>query len=103
MPSQIETRRAQAQRVHVTVDALTVDLDDGRTITTPLAWYPRLMHGTEQERQNHQIIGQGEGVHWPDLDEDLSVEGMLAGLPSAEGPKSLKTWLDQRNASRKTG
>jgi hypothetical protein len=96
MASVVETRPAHAVKAIVSDDELTVWLDDGRTIITPLAWYPRLMHATESERQNFQIIGQGEGLHWPNLDEDLSVAGMLAGQPSGEGPESLARWLTQR-------
>ncbi|MFH0871609.1 MAG: DUF2442 domain-containing protein, partial [bacterium] len=77
-----EIQVARAQSVFVTDDSLTVDFTDGRTISVPLAWYPRLMHGTPQERNNWQLIGGGEGIHWRDLDEDLSVVGLLLGRPS---------------------
>jgi len=93
---QTEIQVAKAQNVTVTDDSLTVDLTDGRTITAPLAWYPRLVHGTPQERNNWQIIGNGEGIHWPDLDEDLSVEGLLLGRPSGESQRSFQRWLDER-------
>ncbi len=96
MPSVVETRPAHAVKATVTDDELTVWLDDGRTISTPLAWYPRLMHATATERQDFQIIGGGEGLHWPQLDEDLSIAGMLAGQPSGEGPESLAKWLTAR-------
>ena len=91
-----EIQVAKAQNVTVTDDSLTVDLTDGRTITAPLAWYPRLVHGTPQERNNWQLIGNGEGIHWPDLDEDLSVEGLLHGRPSGESQRSFQRWLDER-------
>lgn len=91
-----EIQVAKAQNVTVTDDSLTVDLTDGRTITAPLAWYPRLVHGTPQERNNWQLIGNGEGIHWPDLDEDLSVEGLLLGRPSGESQRSFQRWLDER-------
>jgi len=65
--------------VRVTNDALTVDLSDGRTISVPLAWYPRLMHGTSAERKNWRLIGKGQGIHWADIDEDISVAGLLNG------------------------
>ena len=94
----IETRIATAQRVTVTEDTLIVDLTDGRTISVPLAWYPRLLHGTFEERNNWRLIGQGEGIHWPDLDEDISVEGLVFGKPSGESQRSLKQWLEQRAA-----
>jgi hypothetical protein len=94
-----EVRRALAQRVRVTKQALVVDLTDGRTVTAPLAWYPRLAHGTSVERSNWRLIGLGEGIHWPDLDEDVSVEGLLAGRPSLESQASLQRWLGSREAS----
>jgi hypothetical protein len=84
-----------ARDVRVTEDTLTFDLSDGRSISAPLVWYPRLLHGTPEER-NHWEIGSGVGVHWPDLDEDISVEGMLLGRPSGESQKSLQRWLDSR-------
>ena len=94
----IETRIATAQRVTVTEDALIVDLSDGRTLSVPLAWYPRLLHGTPEERNNWRLIGNGEGIHWPDLDEDISVESLVLGKPSGESQRSLKQWLEQRTA-----
>ena len=85
-----------ATSVTVTDDALVVELSDGRTVSVPLAWYPRLLHGTAGERRGWRLIGGGEGVHWPDLDEDISVEGLLAGRPSGESQRSLKRWLASR-------
>lgn len=96
MTLQAETKEARAVDVEVTAESVTVHLDDGRTVTTPLAWYPRLVHATPEERQRVELIGSGTGLHWPDLDEDLSVRGMLAGQPSREGPQSLKRWLAAR-------
>lgn len=90
---------ATARHVTVTADALTVDLADGRTITTPLAWFPRLAHGTPAERDNWRLIGGGEGIHWPALDEDISVESLLAGRRSGESQESLRRWLQGRNAA----
>jgi hypothetical protein len=90
------TVEAKAQNVVVTEDTLAVDLNDGRTISVPLAWYPRLMHGTTEERRNWQFIGNREGVHWPDLDEDISVENLLLGKPSGESQGSFKRWLEKR-------
>ncbi len=101
MSTLIETRVASAQGVNVTDDALAIELTDGRTISVPLAWFPRLSHGTPTERQNWRLIGDGEGIHWPDLDEDISVEGLLLGKPSGESQRSLKQWLEQRAAQRK--
>jgi hypothetical protein len=68
--------------VHFTEDSLSVDLMDGRTISVPLAWYPRLLHATDQQRQNWKLAGGGFGIHWPDIDEDLSSEGLLRGAPA---------------------
>ena len=82
-------------------DTLTVDLADGRSISAPLEWFPRLAHASPAERGNWQIGGGGNGVRWPDLDEDISVEGLLAGRPSGESQKSLKRWLDQRAGTNK--
>ena len=95
----IEIQGAKAQHVAVTEDSLSIDLVDGRTISVPLAWYPRLFHGTAEERKNWRLIGQGEGIHWPDLDEDISVENLLAGKPSGESQRSLKRWLETRQAT----
>ena len=91
-----ESRRAQALHVTVSDDTLTVDLVDGRTVSVPLAWYPRLAHGTPTDRSNWRLIGRGEGIHWADLDEDISVEGLLAGRASSESQSSLDTWLRSR-------
>ena len=93
---------ARAMDVIVTSEALKVDLEDARTISAPLAWYPRLWHGTPEERSNWRLIGMGDGIHWPDLDEHISVENLLTGSPSGESPASLKRWLDARAAQGKT-
>ena len=69
--------------VEITDDELRVRLMDGRTISAPLAWYPRLLHATEDQRSNWQIAGGGYGIHWPEIDEDLSTEGLLRGAPAA--------------------
>jgi hypothetical protein len=79
-------------------EALIVDLADGRTITVPLAWFPRLARGTAAERANWRLIGGGVGIHWPDLDEDISVESLLAGRRSGETQASLRRWLQARKA-----
>lgn len=92
----IELRRVSAQNVQVTDDALIVDLSDGRTVSVPLAWFPRLLHGTPEERNKWRLIGEGEGIHWPDLDEDISVENLILGKPSGESQKSFKKWLEAR-------
>jgi hypothetical protein len=77
-------------------DSLIVRLDDGRSLSVPLAWYPRLLHGTKAERENYELIGDGEGIHWPRLDEDISVEGLLAGRRSAESASSLEKCMQRR-------
>jgi len=82
--------------VSVHDEMLVVELSDGRALAVPLVWYPRLWHGTPVERGRWRLIGRGEGVHWPDLDEDLSVEGLLAGRRSAESQRSLQRWLSGR-------
>ena len=82
--------------ISVTEDTLSVDLEDGRTIAVPITWYPRLAYGTPQERANFQISSAGYGVHWPDLDEDIGVEGLLRGKKSAESPASFERWLQRR-------
>jgi hypothetical protein len=83
--------------VRVTDDTLSVDLEDGRSISVPIGWYPRLAHGTPVERANWRISGAGYGIHWPDLDEDLSVEGLILGRPSMESQSSFKRWLERRH------
>ena len=75
-------RSARVQTVEVSDDALTVHLKDGRSISCPLLWYPTLAEASSDERQNYRLIGDGTGVHWPDLDEDISVRGMLLGRSS---------------------
>ena len=96
--STIETTTVVAIQVQVTDDALSVELSDGRTLGVPLAWYPRLFHGTPKERSSWQLIGSGRGIHWPALDEDISVANLLAGQPSGESQTSLKKWLSGRDA-----
>ncbi|MGB3683927.1 MAG: DUF2442 domain-containing protein [Rubrobacteraceae bacterium] len=97
--STIEMSFARAKDVRVAGDVLTVELSDGRSISAPLAWYPRLMHGTPKERTLWRLIGGGTGIHWPELDEDISVENLLAGRASGESQRSLKRWLERRTSS----
>ena len=94
---------ASARGVRVTSRTLVVDLQDGRTMSVPLAWYPRLAHATPRERQQWELIGPGLGVHWPALDEDISIEGVLQGRPSGESDESFSRWLQsrQRPANRR--
>ena len=96
--STTELKNVKAVAINITDDTLSVDLIDGRSIAVPLAWYPRLVHGTPAERENWRLIGNGEGIHWEDLDEDVSVEGLLIGYPSAESQPSLQRWLQRRNS-----
>jgi hypothetical protein len=86
-----------AVNVTVTEDELMVDLVDGRRMIVPLAWYPRLMYATASERQNFQLLGEGYAIEFPDLDEHIGVEGILAGRHSGESQKSLEKWLNERN------
>ena len=88
-----------ASSAHVTDDALVVDLEDGRQVSAPLAWYPRLLHGTPKERANFEIGHYG--IHWPDLDEDINVKGLLLGSKSGESQKSLARWLEYRQKGKK--
>jgi hypothetical protein len=89
--------RPLAVDVEVSEATLNVHLADGRSISVPVTWYPRLAHGTAAERSHWELIGSGHGIHWPALDEDISVEALLDGLPSRESPASLKKWLDTRH------
>jgi hypothetical protein len=92
----VEAESILVQSVSVTDDALVVELTDGRSMSVPLAWYPRLQHGRPEERNNWRIIGGGDGIHWPDLDEDISIAGLIAGRASRESPGSLERWLKGR-------
>ena len=94
--SRVEMEIPDAVGLEVTDEALTVELSDGRTISVPLAWYPRLLRATPKERGNWRLIGKGQGIHWNDLDEDVSVEGLLAGRRSGESQASFKHWLEGR-------
>ena len=92
----IELEIPDAVDVKVSEDTLSVELSDGRTISVPVDWYPRLTHATVEERANWRIIGRGHGIHWGDIDEDVSVEGLLAGRPSGESRSSFRKWLENR-------
>src|SRR5438552_15187003 len=91
---------AAARSVTVTDDNLIVRLQDGRVVSVPIEWYPRLAEGSATERRRWELIGPGVGIHWPDLDEDISVGGLLRGLTSGESPASLQRWRDARGARR---
>jgi len=94
--SSIDLKSAVAQSLQVTADTLHVELADGRALAVPVTWYPRLAHGTAAERAQWELIGHGHGIHWPQLDEDISVEDLLAGRRSSETQASLLRWLGSR-------
>ena len=98
--SATETQTPRATDISVSEDTLTVDLSDGRSISVALLWYPRLTHGNAEERNHWELISEGEGIHWPDLDEHLSVEGLLDGRPSGESQRSFRRWLEAKHAGR---
>jgi len=97
MTSIIINQTQKAQKVTVNEESLTVDLSDGRTIVVPLAWYPRLLHSILEERNNWRLIANGEGISWPDLDEDISIENLIFGKPSGESQSSLQRWLEKHS------
>ena len=84
--------------IAITENNFTVSLADGRTITVPLEWFPRLVHASAAERENWRLIGQGEGLHWPDLDEDINIHDLLLGRRSAESRSSFERWLEKRRS-----
>jgi len=94
--SAVELEIPDAVDAWVSSDTLSVELSDGRTISVPLDWYPRLTHATEKERADWRLIGRGHGVHWEAIDEDVGVEGLLAGRPSGESQSSFRKWLASR-------
>ena len=83
-------------RAVVTDDTLSVDMEDGRSVSVPIGWFPRLAHGNPAERTDVQISGAGYGLHWPDLDEAIGIEGLLLGKRSTESPKPFEKWLQGR-------
>jgi hypothetical protein len=101
--SAVENQTVVATKVLVTHDTVSVELSDGRAIQAPLAWYPRLSHASAKERRSWRLIGGGRGIHWPDVDDDISVMNLLAGQPSTESQTSLKKWLaDRAKKARKS-
>ena|SRR5438067_9613774 len=88
--------KAKAENVEVTEETLVADLTDGRTIVVPIVWFPRLSHSSVEERRDFRLTGNGEGIHWPRLDEDISIRSLLAGRRSDESPESLQAWLSKR-------
>ena len=99
--STVETGPPLATTVEVTEDTLSVELADGRTIAAPLAWYPRLTHATAEERKNWRLIADGRGIHWPAIDEDISVANLLNGRASTESQTSFKKWLTSRGKTNR--
>jgi hypothetical protein len=100
MTTSVSDLPPRAIHVQVTDDELIVQLEDGRTLGVPLVWYPRLLHGSKRERAQWRFIGRGVGIHWPALDEDISIEGLLAGRRSGESQNSLKRWFAGRVSGR---
>ena len=94
--SRVEMDIPNAESLSISEDTLSVELSDGRSVSVPLAWFPRLLHGTRAERDDWRFIGKGEGIHWEALDEDISIESLLAGTRSGESQESLKQWLKSR-------
>jgi hypothetical protein len=92
---------AIARSVRVTGEHLVVELRDGRLVSVPVSWYPRLAEGTPSERKRWQLIGSGIGIHWPELDEDIEIEALLLGLASNESPASLRRWRASRRPANK--
>ena len=88
------TSSPTATGLEVTDEVLSVSLSDGREITVPIAWYPRLSHALAEHRAIWQLVGGGHGIHWPELDEDISVENLLFGQPSGEGARSFSRWSE---------
>ena len=96
MATLTEISISPAVNVSVTDKLLTVELADGRKMSVPTAWYPRLAHGTPKERRQWTISYSGQGLHWEALDEDISIKGLIAGLPSNENPAMVKKWIETR-------
>ena len=94
----VEIEIPLVEDVKITRDTISADLSDGRTISVPLEWFPRLLHATSKERKNWRLVGKGQGIHWEDIDEDISIEGLISGRPSGESQISFKKWLQQRQS-----
>ena len=105
MSTSMRTADVTIQDVGTTDENICVSLSDGRTVTVPISWYPRLSHASPEHRAKWELIGHGHGIHWPELDEDVSVENILLGQPSGEGPRSFarwKEWYEKKNSEHPT-
>ena len=98
--SAIEIQIPYGKNVIITDDTLSVELSDGRSIAVPITWFPRLLNATKKERSNWRLIGKGQGIHWEDIDEDINIEGLIAGRPSGESQSSFRKWLEQRSLKK---
>ena len=98
--SAIEIQIPYGKNVIITDDTLSVELSDGRSIAVPITWFPRLLNATKKERSNWRLIGKGSCIHWEDLDEDINIEGLIAGRPSGESQSSFRRWLEQRSLKK---
>ncbi len=98
--SAVDAAVARATAVAFSGDKLTLQLVDGRSLSVPITWSPRLAHATPAEREHWRLIADGQGIQWPDLDEDISVRHLLEGRKSAESEKSINQWLNARNKTR---
>jgi len=96
MTTLVLEREPRAVRAEAGKNSISVTLDDGRVISVPVEWYPRLLHATDAERQNCDVFGNGTAIEWPDIDEHISVEGLLAGRRSGESERSFRRWLEGR-------
>jgi hypothetical protein len=99
MTTLVLEREPRAVRADTDKETIKVTLDDGRVISVPLDWYPRLAHATEAERRNCDVFGNGTAIEWPNIDEHINVEGLLAGRRSGESPRSFERWLQSRSKS----
>lgn len=100
--SRVELEIPLVSDVAISDDSLSVELGDGRTIAVPLAWFPRLAHGSKEERADWRLIGKGLGIHWDALDEDISVENLITGRPSGESQSSFERWLAKRSGKKRS-
>ena len=98
--SQIETQEARALKLRFAAETMIVELSDGRELSVPLAWFPRLVYASKDERKNWELFGGGSSIHWPDLDEDIGIDGLLAGRPSGESKRSFDRWLKAKQEGR---